>query len=525
MINDTPEETALLYKELGEVRFTARALGLACRFRGLEMVKVLVDGGATFKYDELKFRGSYQHFFIEYFHGYYPEFQNFLIKSIGLGCEYTVADFVDKVRDRDGGKLTPVSDGERAEILDYLCNNAEKIGFEPDDLLYYMIVTDDRKMISVLKQNGITLSENKRKMLLEKGGALIRIPDSDTELMRIISLLRNEVGGGLLHLTSSMQCGIEKRFSNPELFKFFLDNFDVSRIKKGALLERFILSENIPCLEITAELGWFRQPKKRDELIAFSTENGKTECTAYLLEYKNKTADLAVERERAEKKAQRELNADPNSVTELKKLWNWETLEDGTLMITGYKGNKTEITVPGTLAGYTVTAIGEYAFSPDAKRIRAEQRRLREAITEVRLPDTITGIGEFAFFKCKSLARFDIPPKITEIPKGMLDITGIKEITIGGNVKKICGVAFYACKDLKTVTICEGVEEIETAVFYNCGNLEELELPRSVIKIAGGRFESAFFNCYNMTVTLYKDSYAEQFCVENKIPFKYKEDR
>lgn len=522
MINDTPEETALLYKELGEVQFTARALGLACRFRGLEMVKVLVEGGATFKYDELKFRGSYQHFFIEYFHGYYPEFQNFLIKSIGLGCEYTVADFVDKVRDRDGGKLPPVSDGERAEILDYLCKNAEKVGFKPDELLYYMIVSDDRKAIAALRQNGVTLSEKLREMLLTKGGALIRIPKSDEELMRIISALRSEVGGERLHLTSSMQCGIEKRFSNPELFKFFLKNFDVSRIKKGALLERFILSENIPCLEITAELGWFKQPKKRDELIAFSTENGKTECTAYLLEYKNKTADLAAERERAEKKAQRELNADPNSVTELKKVWGWEKRGDGTLVITGYKGNKTEIVVPEKLGGDTVTAVGEYAFSPDAKRIRMEQRRLREAITEVRLPDTITGIGEFAFFKCKSLARFDIPPKITEIPKGMLDITGISEIVIGGNVNKIGAVAFYYCSSLKNVVICEGVEEIETAAFYNCGNLESLELPGSVTKIAGGRFESAFFNCYNMTVTLRKGSYAEQFCAENNISFKYK---
>lgn len=521
VINDPPEEVARVYKELGEVPFTARALGLACRFRELETVKALVENGASFKYDELAFRGSYQYFFIEYFHGIYPEFQNFLIKDTGLACEYTVAYFVDTLQ-KDNKHLKILPDSERVKILEYLCNNAEKISFEPDDLLYYMIVTDDKKMISVLKQNGITLSENRRKMLLEKGGALIRIPDSDTELMRIISSLRYEVGGGLLHLTSSMQCSIEKRFSNPELFKFFLENFDVSRIKKGALLERFILSENIPCLEITAELGWFRQPKKRDEMIAFAMEKGKTECTAWLLDFKNRTADLAAERERAEKKAQRELNADPNSVTELKKVWGWEKRGDGTLVITGYKGNKTEITVPERLGGDTVTAIDEYAFSPDAKRIRAEQRKLREAITEVRLPNTITEIGDFAFFKCKSLARFDIPPKITEIPKGMLDITGISEIVIGGNVKKIGAVAFYYCSRLKNVEICEGVEEIETAAFYNCGNLESLELPGSVTKIASGRFESAFFNCYNMTVTLRKGSYAERFCAENNIPVKYK---
>ncbi len=523
MINDPPEEVAHVYKELGDVPFTSRALGLACRFRDLETVKALVENGASFKYDELKFRGSYQHFFIEYFHGYYPEFQNFLIKDIGLGCEYTVADFVDKVKSKDGRHLKISPDSERVKITEYLCNNAEKIGFEPDELLYYMIVTDDTKVISVLKQNGVTLSENKQKMLVEKGGALIRIPKSDKELMRIISALRSEVGGEKLHITSSMQCSVEKRFSDPALFRFFLENFDFSKANKGNLMKEFILHDNTACLEITAELGWLKMPKKRDEMIAFAADNGQTECTAWLLDYKNRTADLAAERARAEKKAQRELNADPNSLTELKKVWGWEKRGDGTLVITGYKGNKTEITVPERLGSDTVAAIGEYAFSPDAKRIRAEQRRLREAITEIRLPDTITEIGEFAFFKCKSLGRFEIPPKVTEIPKGMLDITGISEIVIGGNVKKIGGVAFYYCHNLIKAVLCEGVEEIDTAAFYNCGNLKTLELPRSVVKIAGGKFYNSFYNCYNMTVTLYRDSYAERFCIENKISFKYKE--
>lgn len=523
VINDPPEEVARVYNELGEVPFTARALGIACRFRDLETVKALVENGASFKYDEAAFRGSYRYFFIEYFHGIYPEFQNFLIRVIGLGYEYTVSDFVDKVKDRDGKKLKISPDSERVKIVDYLCKNAEKTGFDPGELLYYLIITGDRKMVSVLKQNGITLSENKRKMLVEKGGAFLSIPGSDKELMKIISALRSEVGGEKLHITSSMQFIVENRFSNPELFNFFLENFDFSNVKKGNLMKEFILQDNAACLEITAELGWLKQPKKRDELIAFAAGNGSTECTAFLLDYKNRTADFAAEQMRAEKKAQRELNADPNSVTELKKIWSWEKHDDGTLVITGYKGKNTEVTVPEKLAGDTVTAIGECAFSPDAKRIRAEQRELRKAITEVKLPDTITKIGDFAFFKCRSLTHFDIPPKLAQISKGMLDITGITEITIGGNVKKIGAVAFYYCSNLKTAVLQDGVEEIETAAFYNCGNLEELELPKSLKKIVGGKFDSSFYNCYNMTVTLYKGSYAEQFCIENNIQFKYKE--
>lgn len=41
--SDTPNEVSALYKKLGNVLLTAHILGIACRFRGLEMVKVLIE--------------------------------------------------------------------------------------------------------------------------------------------------------------------------------------------------------------------------------------------------------------------------------------------------------------------------------------------------------------------------------------------------------------------------------------------------------------------------------------------------
>ena len=48
VINNSPEEIAEIMKTLGHVEFSARALGTACRFRGLETVKVLAENGAGF---------------------------------------------------------------------------------------------------------------------------------------------------------------------------------------------------------------------------------------------------------------------------------------------------------------------------------------------------------------------------------------------------------------------------------------------------------------------------------------------
>ncbi|MDE6731845.1 MAG: hypothetical protein K2J77_03085, partial [Oscillospiraceae bacterium] len=51
VMQDAPGEVAKAFEQMGKVEFTARALGLACRFRGLEMVKVLVERGASFSFD------------------------------------------------------------------------------------------------------------------------------------------------------------------------------------------------------------------------------------------------------------------------------------------------------------------------------------------------------------------------------------------------------------------------------------------------------------------------------------------
>ena len=45
----TPETLEKLFDDIGAVDNMNRALGLACHFRGVEWVKVLVKNGAVFK--------------------------------------------------------------------------------------------------------------------------------------------------------------------------------------------------------------------------------------------------------------------------------------------------------------------------------------------------------------------------------------------------------------------------------------------------------------------------------------------
>ncbi len=135
---------------------------------------------------------------------------------------------------------------------------------------------------------------------------------------------------------------------------------------------------------------------------------------AWLLNFKNRTTDLVKEKKNAEKKMMRELNAALNSVTALKQIWSYKKCVGG-IIITGYKGDRTEMTVPEKIGKDAVIAIGDHAFCPFAARIKPEVKEIREAITKITLPDTVRSIGRAAFWNCKLLISVNIPEGVAKI--------------------------------------------------------------------------------------------------------------
>jgi hypothetical protein len=77
--------------------------------------------------------------------------------------------------------------------------------------------------------------------------------------------------------------------------------------------------------------------------------------------------------------------------------------------VTGYLGAGGEVTVPATLGGLPVSAIGDRAFAD------------RSDVTAVVLPVGISRVGWFAFSGCVSLARISLPGSITAISYGAFE--------------------------------------------------------------------------------------------------------
>lgn len=64
VINGSEEELSKIYDALGYVEMSAPALGLACRFRGLDVVRLLVRKGASFDFPSTKEAAETYHCYI-----------------------------------------------------------------------------------------------------------------------------------------------------------------------------------------------------------------------------------------------------------------------------------------------------------------------------------------------------------------------------------------------------------------------------------------------------------------------------
>lgn len=227
---------------------------------------------------------------------------------------------------------------------------------------------------------------------------------------------------------------------------------------------------------------------------------------------------------------------------ETQQYWYAE-LEDGTIEITGYTGSDTEITIPSTLDGKTVTRIGNDAFQSETsntseviriaipsgvKSIGHYAFRDCSSLTDITIPNTVTTIEDEAFDGCEALPTITIPASVTSIGTQVfrfceiltaitVDEDNTKYATIEGNlynkqknillayapgkadtsftiptgVTMIGDYAFYKCDNLTKVTIAESVTTLGKYAFSSCNGLTSITIPGNV-KIIG---EDAFHWC------------------------------
>ena len=144
-----------------------------------------------------------------------------------------------------------------------------------------------------------------------------------------------------------------------------------------------------------------------------------------------------------------------------------------------YKCNLVAVTIPNS-----VTSIGNNAFFDC------------DYLTSITIPNSVTSIGERAFEGCSGLTSITIPNSVTSIGYWAFRYCfGLTSVTIGSGVTSIGEKAFEGCKHLTSITIPNSVTSIGYSAFSNCTSLTSVTIPNSVTFIGG----SAFYGCSGLT--------------------------
>lgn len=438
VLNSTTEEICNIYDTLGYVEMSAPALGLACRFRGLEVVKVLVEKGATFDFPsteeiEIKYHCHIGEKHANYRVNYRTNYSLYLLKCFrgglkGARCLQGMK-FVKKAKRDDGTSLSFLADKERIAVLNYLLVEREKLFFQPEEMLFFAIFAQDTVVYKALKEQNVMLSEQRVFAMTEgtlADGYWFEFSSlvgklADKDYINIMQQLSIELSGKSFRFTQKIFDITQKRFYNINIFAFFLAHFRQEKMKKYEIIRSLIDENAVDALAVVEREGWLTTSKKRDEMIAYASQNQKIEALAWLLEFKNRTADLVAEQRRVEKKLMRELNAAPDSVTALRKLWSYEEREDGTLTIINYKGKDSIVVVPERIGKNTVTEIGYAAFAGTYMKsmMRAETIAQHRKITSITLPKTLQKIENYAICNLPLLNEITIPDSVKEFGEGV----------------------------------------------------------------------------------------------------------
>jgi hypothetical protein len=120
----------------------------------------------------------------------------------------------------------------------------------------------------------------------------------------------------------------------------------------------------------------------------------------------------------------------------------------------------------------------------------------RLSISSVTIENSVTKIGEFAFYNCSGLTGITLPAGITKIEgyafAGCSSLTGI---TIPASVTSIEVAAFNNCSSLTDITLPNNLTSIGEYAFAGCSSLTGITLPNSVTDIGG----NAFGGCSSLT--------------------------
>ena len=190
--------------------------------------------------------------------------------------------------------------------------------------------------------------------------------------------------------------------------------------------------------------------------------------------------------------------------------WYYETLDGKATIIKGdgevavSPAPSGVLTIPATLGGCPVTAIGYWAFYDC------------DGLTGVEFPSTLTAIGNRAFMGCNSLASIDLPASVTSIGSEAFrecNVATSVSVPVGAAMDTMAFKDCYSLQDsdndwfvivngvvfdwygtghgLAKATIPSGVTAISGSTFYGKSYMTSIKIPATVNSIGASAFRGS----------------------------------
>ncbi len=189
---------------------------------------------------------------------------------------------------------------------------------------------------------------------------------------------------------------------------------------------------------------------------------------------------------------------DKSVVTEL-------SIVDGTRCIVpcafDYCENLISISIPNSVtrigqnAFYYCTSLTSIVIPDGVKSIEAFAFGLCSNLENASMPNSVAEIGESAFYMCSQLKQITLPPLLKEIPPSVFsDCSNLETVIMSDSITTIGTWAFMNCTKLSELNLSKSLKMIDMEAFSNCTSLQQIIFPNSVNEIG----VNAFMGCQNL---------------------------
>ena len=243
---------------------------------------------------------------------------------------------------------------------------------------------------------------------------------------------------------------------------------------------------------IDLENATIQRAMKQGTLVISELEFLQSIRDGKILEKRDYSLEVAEAERKKKEDKEKALSIDPKyKKAAIKKLWDFDLLEDGTYILTRYKGKDKIVTIPAFIDDIPVKEVADIC-NIYKNGLRESRRNELFEITEVIIEEGITKVGNNAFSGCKGLKKVTLPHSINNIGDyAFRDCVELQDINLNTEIANIGSGALYKCFKLKDE---RGFIIYKETLFGYDGSEETVIIPEGITVISSGAFVLEYFS-------------------------------